>query len=99
MQSNQPDDIQAVCMCGWPQHMLLPKGTADGYPFRLFVMISDYKDDKVGISFIHHICMQFVCKLWFHREKKVPTQRCAKYPIKICISKDRTTSIEWHLQR
>lgn len=34
-------------MCGWPQHMLLPKGNEDGYPYRIFSMISDYKLDKV----------------------------------------------------
>lgn len=25
-----------------------PKGTIDGYPFRLFAMISDFNDDKVA---------------------------------------------------
>lgn len=34
-------------MCGWPQHLLFPKGTEDGYPFRICVVISDYKLDKV----------------------------------------------------
>ncbi|GLV31116.1 Prophenoloxidase 2 [Carabus blaptoides fortunei] len=35
------------CGCGWPQHMLLPRGTPEGYPCQLFVMISNYEDDKV----------------------------------------------------
>lgn len=35
------------CGCGWPQHMLLPKGTADGMQFDLYVMISDYNGDEV----------------------------------------------------
>lgn len=35
------------CGCGWPQHMLLPKGTAEGMPFDLYVMISDYTGDEV----------------------------------------------------
>ncbi|KAL4705469.1 hypothetical protein ACJJTC_001017 [Scirpophaga incertulas] len=35
------------CGCGWPHHMLLPKGTAMGYPVVLFVMVSNWNDDRV----------------------------------------------------
>lgn len=35
------------CGCGWPHHMLVPKGNAAGFPCQLFVMISNYKDDMV----------------------------------------------------
>lgn len=35
------------CGCGWPQHLLLPKGTAEGMTFELFVMISNADDDNV----------------------------------------------------
>ncbi|KAK9869376.1 hypothetical protein WA026_003133, partial [Henosepilachna vigintioctopunctata] len=35
------------CGCGWPQHMLIPKGTAEGYRCQLFVMISNYSNDHV----------------------------------------------------
>ncbi|KAJ1524517.1 hypothetical protein ONE63_011009 [Megalurothrips usitatus] len=35
------------CGCGWPQHMLIPKGTAQGLPVQLFVMITDYSKDRV----------------------------------------------------
>nr|BBM95985.1 tyrosinase 2 [Plautia stali] len=35
------------CGCGWPQHMLICKGTSEGYACQLFVMISDFKDDRV----------------------------------------------------
>lgn len=38
------------CGCGWPQHMLCPKGSREGFPMELFVMISDYKDDEVLTS-------------------------------------------------
>lgn len=37
------------CGCGWPQHMLCPRGRKEGFPMELFVMISDYKDDVVII--------------------------------------------------
>ncbi|CAK1590051.1 unnamed protein product [Parnassius mnemosyne] len=35
------------CGCGWPHHMLLPKGTKNGYPMILFVMVSNWADDGV----------------------------------------------------
>jgi tyrosinase len=46
---NMPiDDRQ--CGCGWPYHMLLPKGKSEGkgMPFRLMVMITDAKFDLVS---------------------------------------------------
>ncbi|KAF2892247.1 hypothetical protein ILUMI_13924, partial [Ignelater luminosus] len=36
------------CGCGWPQHMLIPKGTAEGFKCHLFVMISNYANDRVN---------------------------------------------------
>ncbi|XP_049822106.1 phenoloxidase 1-like [Aethina tumida] len=36
------------CGCGWPQHMLVPKGTPEGLQSQLFVMISDYSGDRVN---------------------------------------------------
>lgn len=39
------------CGCGWPQHMLIPRGVPEsdggGFHCQLFVMISNYDDDKV----------------------------------------------------
>lgn len=35
------------CGCGWPQHMLVPKGNKEGFAMDMFVMISDYKGDVV----------------------------------------------------
>ncbi|XP_076671843.1 phenoloxidase 1-like [Andrena cerasifolii] len=35
------------CGCGWPQHMLVPKGNKEGFPMDLFIMISDYNGDVV----------------------------------------------------
>ncbi|CAO1327416.1 unnamed protein product [Diamesa tonsa] len=40
------DDFKS-CNCGWPDHMILPKGSTAGMSFDLFVMISNYDDDKV----------------------------------------------------
>lgn len=38
------------CGCGWPQHMLIPIGSAEGYSCQLFVMISNYADDRVRFT-------------------------------------------------
>lgn len=35
------------CGCGWPQHMLLPKGSPEGAIYDVFVMVSDYENDRV----------------------------------------------------
>lgn len=37
-----------ICGCGWPQHMLLPKGSTEGTEYDLFVMITNYDDDTVN---------------------------------------------------
>ena len=44
----RPLDEFTFCGCGWPQHMLLPRGTVDGLACHLFVMVSNYSSDKVG---------------------------------------------------
>ncbi|KAJ8679167.1 hypothetical protein QAD02_014954 [Eretmocerus hayati] len=66
------------CGCGWPQHMLVPKGTKLGFPMDLFVMVSNYELDKVdqqdstgcrvGVSF---------CGL---RDRKYPDARSMGFP-------------------
>lgn len=40
-------DEFVFCGCGWPQHMLIPKGTPEGLDCELFVMLSNYMDDRV----------------------------------------------------
>ncbi|KAJ8679159.1 hypothetical protein QAD02_014946 [Eretmocerus hayati] len=66
------------CGCGWPHHMLLPRGTPQGYPMELFVMVSDFELDRVdqkdpsgcseSISF---------CGL---RDRKYPDARAMGFP-------------------
>nr|CAC04148.1 phenoloxidase III [Pimpla hypochondriaca] len=36
--------VETFCGCGWPQYMLVPKGTEKGLPMDLFVMISNDGD-------------------------------------------------------
>lgn len=35
------------CKCGWPDYLLVPKGTYKGMKFKLFVAVTDYMEDKV----------------------------------------------------
>lgn len=53
LEQNRPQGGAALeqfnyCGCGWPQHMLIAKGSADGFPCQLFVMVSNYNDDMVS---------------------------------------------------
>ena len=52
LEENRPTSGPALeafnyCGCGWPQHMLIPKGSAAGLACQLFIMISNYEDDMV----------------------------------------------------
>ncbi|CAH2052547.1 unnamed protein product, partial [Iphiclides podalirius] len=53
-QSDRPGDPGSAaaaefdfCGCGWPHHMLIPKGTTIGYPMVLFVMVSNWAEDSI----------------------------------------------------
>ena len=43
-----PESARNYCDCGWPYHLLLPRGTRQGMPFRLMVMLTDWLIDRVG---------------------------------------------------
>nr|XP_022907905.1 phenoloxidase 2 [Onthophagus taurus] len=66
------------CGCGWPQHMLIPKGTADGLQCQLFVMISNFQDDTVNESTTGQCndAMSF-CGI---KDRKYPDKRSMGYP-------------------
>lgn len=51
--SNAPTEGEAqqnsnYCGCGWPDHVLIPRGNRDGLPCTLFVMVTNYQDDRVN---------------------------------------------------
>ncbi|XP_047740810.1 LOW QUALITY PROTEIN: phenoloxidase 2-like [Hyalella azteca] len=35
------------CGCGWPHHLLVPRGRPEGMTFQLFVMMTDYEQDRM----------------------------------------------------
>ena len=55
LDKNRPQEGAALeefnfCVCGWPHHMLIPKGNAAGFPCDLFVTITNYEEDQVSAS-------------------------------------------------
>uniref|UniRef100_A0A182MJQ9 Hemocyanin C-terminal domain-containing protein n=1 Tax=Anopheles culicifacies TaxID=139723 RepID=A0A182MJQ9_9DIPT len=92
--SNMPGtESFRFCNCGWPDHMLLPKGHANGQPFDLFIMVSDYKDDAVGSGFNpNEDCndSHSYCGL---RNQLFPDRRAMGFPF------DRLPAAEDHLLR
>nr|CAG8442723.1 11309_t:CDS:2 [Entrophospora candida] len=43
----QEDLAEKYCDCGWPFHLLLPRGRKSGMKFKLLVFITDWSKDKV----------------------------------------------------
>jgi len=43
----QPDAVEQFCDCGWPFHLLLPRGRREGMKFKLLVFLSDWTKDEV----------------------------------------------------
>ena len=39
---------EQYCRCGWPYHLLLPRGTVGGMPFRVLAMLTDWELDRVS---------------------------------------------------
>lgn len=50
----QPDAKTSLfCSCGWPQYMLIPRGSESGTQFTLFAIVSNLDDDEVRHWFYH----------------------------------------------
>ncbi|KAJ8961010.1 hypothetical protein NQ318_020315 [Aromia moschata] len=66
------------CGCGWPHNMLIPKGTAEGLQCELFVMISNYDDDRINQT-IEGQCndADSYCGI---KDKLYPDRRSMGYP-------------------
>lgn len=66
------------CGCGWPDHMLIPKGTFEGMQAELFVMISNYEQDRV-VQTVTGTCndASSYCGL---QDKKYPDKQSMGFP-------------------
>ncbi|XP_043651448.1 phenoloxidase 3-like [Drosophila teissieri] len=51
--ANSAEELENFfCGCGWPNHMLVPKGRVEGMSFELFVMISNYDNERVDQTLV-----------------------------------------------
>nr|CAZ66714.1 hemocyanin subunit 3c [Pandinus imperator] len=82
------------CSCGWPEHLLLPKGNEKGMEFHLFVMLTDWLDDVVGESRKEGICVDAVSYCGA-RDDLYPDRRAMGFPFDRRIEAD--TVEEWLL--
>lgn len=66
------------CKCGWPQHMLIPKGSAEGLHCSLFVMVSDGDKDHVEYKAKH--CKKDASSYCGVINEMYPDRRAMGYP-------------------
>ncbi|XP_063832838.1 phenoloxidase subunit 1-like [Ostrinia nubilalis] len=66
------------CGCGWPHHMLIPKGTPQGFPMVLFVMVSNWNDDRVEQDTVG-TCNDAASYCGI-RDRKYPDKRAMGFP-------------------
>jgi tyrosinase len=66
------------CGCGWPHHMLVPKGLPEGLTSQLFVMISNYDDDRVEQD-LSGVCNDAASYCGV-RDRKYPDRKPMGYP-------------------
>ena len=67
-----------ICGCGWPQHMLIPKGMPGGLRFDLFAMISNYEEDQVVQDLVGQ-CTEAASYCGI-RDRMYPDRRAMGYP-------------------
>lgn len=68
------------CGCGWPQHMLVPRGTEAGATYQLFVMLSNYDLDSIeqpGNPEMTCVEASSFCGL---KDRKYPDRRAMGFP-------------------
>ncbi|XP_055535220.1 phenoloxidase 8-like [Wyeomyia smithii] len=79
--SNQPGtEAFRFCNCGWPHHLLLPKGTPEGKQFDMFAMISDYTNDTVNQEFDENVNCNDSHSFCGLRDRLYPDRRAMGYP-------------------
>ncbi|XP_023951055.2 phenoloxidase 1 [Bicyclus anynana] len=83
-QGTDPRQIDLVsfnyCGCGWPQHMLVPKGTEPGAQYDLFVMLSNYDLDSVNNPDGSTLTCKEASSYCGLKDKLYPDRRSMGYP-------------------
>uniref|UniRef100_A0A2L2Y4H8 Hemocyanin C chain n=2 Tax=Parasteatoda tepidariorum TaxID=114398 RepID=A0A2L2Y4H8_PARTP len=81
------------CSCGWPDHLLVPKGNDKGMKFHLFVIVTDHLKDLVGQLTDKNICADAVSYCGV-KDDLYPDRKSMGFPFDRSIKKD---SKEWLL--
>uniref|UniRef100_A0A182U329 Tyrosinase copper-binding domain-containing protein n=1 Tax=Anopheles melas TaxID=34690 RepID=A0A182U329_9DIPT len=68
------------CGCGWPQHMLVPKGSPEGVQFDLFAMVTDFEQDSVAQELDPNAPCNDAHSFCGLRDKKYPDRPAMGYP-------------------
>ncbi|XP_037942089.1 phenoloxidase 2-like [Teleopsis dalmanni] len=77
--AGSPEELEFnFCGCGWPQHMLIPKGLPEGMPCEIFVMVSNYEDDRVDQELVGS-CSDAASYCGV-RDRRYPDRRSMGYP-------------------
>ncbi|KAG8177958.1 hypothetical protein JTE90_014701 [Oedothorax gibbosus] len=72
------ENTTEFCSCGWPEHMLIPRGSHKGTEFDLYVMLTDYEQDAVGGE-PHGLCTDAISYCGA-KDQKYPDKRPMGYP-------------------
>ncbi|XP_054706209.1 hemocyanin G chain-like [Uloborus diversus] len=67
------------CSCGWPENMLIPRGTHKGMDFELFVMLTDYTVDNPEGAANKTICNDAVSYCGA-KDQKYPDKKPMGFP-------------------
>ncbi|XP_058123431.1 uncharacterized protein LOC131294559 [Anopheles ziemanni] len=79
--NNVPEtEMFRFCNCGWPHHLLIPKGAPEGMQFDLFAMISNYADDTVNQEFDENVNCNDSHSFCGLRDQLYPDRRPMGYP-------------------
>ncbi|XP_026333079.1 phenoloxidase subunit 2-like [Hyposmocoma kahamanoa] len=68
------------CGCGWPQHMLVPRGTVGGAQYQLFVMLSNYDFDKLDQADGRELSCKEASSFCGLRDRLFPDKRAMGFP-------------------
>ncbi|XP_067128110.1 hemocyanin A chain-like [Centruroides vittatus] len=74
------DNRTEFCSCGWPQHLLVPKGNIKGMVFHLFVMLTDFEHDKVGDGLSSRALCADAVSYCGAKDEKYPDKRSMGFP-------------------
>ncbi|EDS44937.1 phenoloxidase subunit A3 [Culex quinquefasciatus] len=95
--SNEPtgSDQFRFCNCGWPSHMLIPKGTTNGTTYDLFAMVSDFTGDVVDVDFDESRDCDDAHSFCGIRDRLFPDARNMGYPFDRKVSSDVKSFIDF----